>query len=103
MSGEGQRERDSGESNFRGKGRTPITFSLASRDVRADGEANVEEGAGAGATLRFLLLSEYIGNLLWLSLVPLSLSFEFESAFELDLTNAIRNKMNPGKTNVVKY
>lgn len=96
MSGEGQRECESGESNFRGKGRTPITFSLASRDVRADGEANVEEGAGAGTTLRVLLLSEYIGNLLlWLSLLPGSLSFEFESVFELDLTSVI--KRNPGR------
>lgn len=41
-----------------------MTFSSASRDVRADGEANVEEDVGAGATLRFFPLSEYIGNLL---------------------------------------
>lgn len=80
-----------------------MTFSSASRDGRADGEASVEEDTGAGVTLRFFPLSEYIGNLFWLSLVPGSLSFEFESAFELDLTNAIRNKKNPEKDNVVKY
>ena len=67
-----------------------MTFSSASRDGRADEEANVEEGAAAGATLRVLLLSEYIWNLFWLSLLPGSLSFEFESAFELDLTNVRR-------------